>query len=338
MAFIDIGALQSSSKDIGAIQSSAGATPITIGIAEIITLSELLQLSVFGVAALSDTLSLSDAVTVYIPSYNFGDSLNFVDGARLTLLIPITAVDAIVLSDALDLRIGGPSIAFVVVDSLTILDQLSGLSSGVTLAVTGDQISLSELLQSSTFYQIGVSDTLSLQSAVQFAGIMIRNLNLSEQLTLTDQLRVFFTGKISKGDSIPFADFVQMVMNIGNFTLQDAISFSDRIQAGFNAAEQDAFSLTDIASFTMGIFPPELGDSLSFDECVCLEYIFAPITEYNDTLELTDDVMFHIDNSDSMLLISDSIMFNDAAFFNLSVSDTNYLRRYLNDVLGSSNQ
>lgn len=166
------------------------------------------------------------------------------------------------------------------------------------------------------------SDTLGLNDA---NGVIIQYLSFLQLLL---------------NDSFFFGDFLNGFTQIQRASASDSFNFSDSTAyySGFSPnSYSDQLSLSDLVALILTGGAASLNDSVSLSDNINiqLESIFEPLNisivetfYFNDILTIAEP---------SINLFTESFFFQDNAIVALETNLTDYLRRYLNDIINTGN-
>jgi hypothetical protein len=138
-----------------------------------------------------------------------------------------------------------------------------------------------------------VEDAFTLSDSVRFSTFGL-GLTLSDNFNLSDSVRTSRTQNTPLSDTISISDTLSAVLNL-------ALGFSDAIYI---------FDALSVTGGTTNLLITNLR---------------------SDTFYLSDSICYAISNS--LIVLSDNILFSDKIKVILNSAGNSYLRRYLNDVI-----
>lgn len=309
-----VGALNSGGRSVGALESNTIA--LTSSFSDSFSFSDSLEIGLGAI--ISDTISFSDAFTtpgqplqavdqfvlsdafqgvISIPAV-FNDAFNFIDSPIYSLDLEYNFNDSFTFSDNFAAAVG-LTIAFS--DSLSLTDNFAA-----TLVLVITQL-LSDSLSFSDNYAANLVGKLLTTIPVNLAG-------QPETLTLTDSIKYLLTIVANFSDTLTLTDQFGTDVPL-SLSESDTFNFSDSVNSGTGAILNESLSLSD--SVIQEASAPFLALTLAVSDQLVLGDI--PSTQF-------------IEENIGML-ITEVIPFGDAFNSSSGVSDTSYLRRYLNDVL-----
>ena len=134
------------------------------------------------------------------------------------------------------------------------------------------------------------------------------NPDVGDSLTLADSIQVFSPYSVALADSLSFSDSIGTSQT--NFT--DSLSLSDSISIGIGIIVSDGLTFSDAAAATLS------------NTFLALTVSVADSLSLFDSQQHASSVGVHV---------GDSLTFQDSAGVVLISNTTDYLRRYLNDVI-----
>ena len=204
---LDVGIFQSGNGlDVGIFQAAA-TNALTINQSENFNFSDS-EIVVLGLLlTFSDSVSLSDSISIQYGNVTVSDTFTFLDGVQVVLTFNYAFTDSISQNDTLTINAG---IVEVLGDVLTLIDSIivspfTTLLLALTETLTffdsiqvftsqplsfSDVITLSDSTNYSSMRTFQFSDQLALGDSVQLLLAPIRNLQLVESLTLSDVITV----------------------------------------------------------------------------------------------------------------------------------------------------
>lgn len=275
-----------------------------------ITLLDGLDYNVTFDKSVNDTITLTDVLVWALGIQKVLSDAASLDDSLTTNLAIIgfvnqTLSDLLVLNELLQTDLTGATLLNVSVGDAQILTDLIAFTVSV-LAKPSDTITLSDLLMVSILIPVGAfNDTMSMSDSIRFNALLSKL--LQDRLVLSDSLSLASPASNAYSDTVPLADSTKLVL-----TAQKIIN--------------DAIVMTDTASTALrSITPVNLtaGDALALTDSdrlltINLEGEISYLREYlNDSLT--------IQTPDTPL--------PDTLDPGTPTSKSNYLRRYLNDVV-----
>lgn len=309
-------------RDKSYLFSAAATTPVNKTASDTLTFTDAVTLAISNLVNLdeapTDSISFTDTVTIFVGyALSFIDTISFSDDpGQIGAGINVQVADSILflddegiplgasVSDALTFTdmpiISGSLLRSLAPEILTLSDSANVILSdgaGGILLALSDSIVLSDSVAEQVVASLVLSDSLTLSDAVKLLGASV--LTLNDVLTFVDSLNPYIPLSTILGDSFALSDFVALMLNSGPS----------------GTATSDTMSLSDSVNVQMAI-NLIVHDSLAFVD-----------TPNDPTL-----------SEASLIVLSDSLSFTDSVTTLLSEGGTNnYLRRYLNDVIGPSN-
>lgn len=283
--------------------------PILIEFTDIIVQSDILGIS-FGLLP-SDQLQLNDYKLELIT----GGTVDLIINEQLQLIDNTN--DAIIL----------PSATL----TLSFSDTIEQIDNVIHIA-TGGIIDL--LFNDNWYYR--ENDVISILNSVPWSASDTLGLNDANGIIV--QYLSFL--QLLLNDSFSFGDFLNGFTQIQRASAADSFNFSDSTAyySGFSPnSYSDQLFLSDLVALILTGGATSLNDSVSLSDNinVQLESIFEPfnisITEtfyFNDILTVAEP---------SINLFTESFFFQDNAIVALETNLTDYLRRYLNDIINTGN-
>lgn len=246
------------------------------------------------------------------------DILTLSDSKIVVLSLLLTFSDAISLSDAVQVQIpGGPLVfadSFGFLDSVTVvLNDFYNFSDA--LNITDTQLEIIVVVISN------LSDGLTLSDNIIVSPFSVIVLNLSETLPLIDSFKEFTSNPLTFGDTLNFQDLVKL-SGLTFYQFVDQLLLSDLA----------ALLLAPIRNLTNN-------DMLTLNDLVAVQLlsIFVNLTvTLSDSLQIGDGIGVVL-RERGLIMLSDSFSFGDSFVFVINTNLESYLRRYLNDVVGTSN-
>lgn len=248
MASLDLGVKQSGSGlDVGVLQSTSTSV-LTIVQSENFNFSDSEQLILGLLLTFSDSVSLSDSISIQYGNVTVSDTFTFLDGVQVVLTFNYAFTDSISQNDTLTINVG---IVEVLGDVLTLIDSII-VSPFTTLLLTltetltffdsiqiftsqplsfNDTIVLQDAIFLSSVPRFTFSDTLALNDGVQLLLAPIRNLQLVDTLNLSDAITVN-NASIFTPINLSFNDQVVMQDGIGVSALPVLHSLSESFMFG----------------------------------------------------------------------------------------------------------
>jgi hypothetical protein len=198
-----------------------------------------------------------------------------------------------------------------------------------------DSLSLLDAILLAVPTQEILYDTLALSDNVRFSTSGL-GLTLRDNFNLSDSVRTSRTQNTPLSDTISISDTLSVTLNstLGILTslvfgALDTIFISDTLSVTLAGGTYDVISFSDalLVGLALGV-----SDTLSLSDSITNLLIPIPLTNLrSDTLYLSDSISYVISNS--LIVLSDSIIFSDRINVLLNSAGNSYLRRYLNDVI-----
>lgn len=246
---LDVGIFQSGNGlDVGIFQAAA-TNALTINQSENFNFSDS-EIVVLGLLlTFSDSVSLSDSISIQYGNVTVSDTFTFLDGVQVVLTFNYAFTDSISQNDTLTINAG---IVEVLGDVLTLIDSIivspfTTLLLALTETLTffdsiqvftsqplsfSDVITLSDSTNYSSMRTFQFSDQLALGDSVQLLLAPIRNLQLVESLTLSDVITVnnasiFTPVNLMFNDTLVMQDGIGLTVEPSLSSLSDSFMFQD---------------------------------------------------------------------------------------------------------------
>jgi hypothetical protein len=324
---LDVGVHQSTpGLDVGVLQS-LGTSPLTKVLTDTLSLSDGITLGI-GLVIPTDGFSFSDVVGITTPLtgllVNDASWVNVLSDTQQYCvgLFPQFS-DTFFFSDSVLLSLGLPDFT----DTFTFSDSFQ-VFPGVPL-VLADSFTFSDAITDTTFGDLSVNI-----------------LDSTNFLPLSDALIISFNGIINisntasgfNKDNLSLADTLNLRMAMLFPVFTDAISFSDAISvhlvipAAVSESLSDSLSLNDAQAYFLQ-YAPLITDELSLSDSVNVQlYPQGESISVGDGFLFSDALNMVAIENEIIASIQDTFMFEDSVAIQSVEDFTTYIRRYLNDV------
>lgn len=309
---LSVGAINITNISIGALEPSS--TPVTTLISDTLSLSDTLKIGKGDI--LSDAFTFSDAVSTPFTPFVGIETLTFSDSYQALLTYSAQFNEAFNFIDEFDAALS--TIALFTEDFNVVW--IDSMMTGIGLAIQfNDQLSLSDAYLDQLFTQIVLikADTFTFidNLIVNLTGILVGGIPITpagqpEVLVITDSFVHLLTITMEFSEVLSFSDQLNSYVPL-SFQFNETLSLSDTLINDYGLIISESITLTD--SFIYTSLPP-----------------FEAFTfQIGDSLNLIDPFNTQVED---VTLITDVLQLIDSVEMTLGLSDTSYLRRYLNDV------
>jgi hypothetical protein len=351
MSFSDTITLSDAFEFTGLVETGAADSISLSDVAEIrldgqlefadsISLSDLFEFQINGNLEAAESISLSDSVEVVLESLSdFSDSISLTDNVEILLAIACIVEDQIVLSDSLqsDFLINIVTLSLEVSDSIEIIDGFTQLQSDPNDLQIFERLIFSDEIQVAEPIDGVFDETLSLSDTLELLNLGIREAYDTLQYNWLDEVKVELEQVVNISDSLSLSDevTVELIIFALPISVSDSLSLSDSVAIEISAHKslQDSLSITDdFETFMTHLY--EVSDSISLSDS--LETSVNGNASLGDQITLTDDVQIALSIQivvELTIQISDAISLSDHVQVAKPLNMTDYMRRYLNDVV-----
>lgn len=349
--------LSDSLKSFSLIDSLATFAPGAPAFTDSLTLTEALTLIEAGFIDIPlEGVALSDSEIVALGRLvETADSLTLDDTlTNLVAGIERAVSDAIVLSDSTNFE--GSGISLGLTDALALTDG-NIVVTGVVASFT-ENLTLSDTIDPFAPDSLGFTDILSISDAITVdpgtgeiaiamtntltfsdSAIVVEGLTVgkSDVVSLTDAESGFAGGFLAKSDTLSFSDFLRLNAPIEGFEVSDSLLFTELLTLKYSQlwSFDDTLSLSDSITIDRTDVAPSVSDSYTLSDFVSLSLSTANITK-SDTLAWSDNAVV-VRNANLLVSVNDTLVLVDTLSTTVYSDFIDYLRRYLNDAPGVSN-
>lgn len=290
--------------------------------------------------SIGDVFNFSDLaitrITGSLIAFSESDSFNWSDSVNLAIGIPISVSDSWSLSEGIKTSI---LYTLNIGESWTLTDEISIAARMLSKVTTGDTWSLTDQIGTFSAAFMACTDGFAFGDAIRL-NLRLNQAIFTDSFTFSDHAQAGVNHVVPYADGFAMSDSVSLQLNIAVLADCDYFPWLDSVELDlFYTAPQvvevaDYFEYDDEADlFLTGV--TNVSDGFAWFDSVILNLATVPTNVFSDSFSWTDGITLQLGTS--VLMFTDSFTWSDSMSFTLGTSNTAYLRRYLNDIVGPGN-